>query len=131
MPIRHFFIKGDVTWTDEGHKMAWRMMLRDKRGFAFFEIVNIRTGEMRIEQPAQRLPERQAIDIPGSPELCWQYAQYLKKLYTGLGQKVKIFVNSEVSLNGRLPQPLIDTSVDLAATPWQSLTHKPWILPGP
>jgi len=131
LPIRHFFIKGDVTWTDEGHKMAWRMMLRDKRGFAFFEIVNIRTGEMRIEQPAQRLPERQAIDIPGSPELCWQYAQYLKKLYNGLGQKVKIFVNSEVSLNGRISQPLIDTSVDLAATPWQGMTHKQWILPGP
>lgn len=30
LPIRHFFIPGNVLWTEEGHRYAWRMKLRAK-----------------------------------------------------------------------------------------------------
>lgn len=29
-PLRHFFIPGDASWTEEGQLFAWRMMLRQK-----------------------------------------------------------------------------------------------------
>ncbi len=32
LPVRHYFIPGNVFWTEEGHRMAWRMMLRNKAG---------------------------------------------------------------------------------------------------
>ena len=30
LPLRHHLMPGDVTYTEEGHKMSWRMMLRAK-----------------------------------------------------------------------------------------------------
>lgn len=32
LPLRHFFIPGDASWTEEGQNYAWRMMLRQKLG---------------------------------------------------------------------------------------------------
>ena len=32
LPLRHHFIQGDVLWTEEGHRMSWRMMLRSRSG---------------------------------------------------------------------------------------------------
>src|SRR5699024_839722 len=40
LPIRHWFIKGDVLWTEEGHRLAWRMMLRSRSGYSTFKIVD-------------------------------------------------------------------------------------------
>src|SRR5690606_9254244 len=39
LPIRHWFIKGDVLWTEEGHRLSWRMMLRSRSGEAFFKVI--------------------------------------------------------------------------------------------
>ncbi|WP_316930169.1 HTTM domain-containing protein [Leeuwenhoekiella sp. MAR_2009_132] len=32
LPLRHWIIKDDVLWTEEGHRLSWRMMLRSKGG---------------------------------------------------------------------------------------------------
>jgi vitamin K-dependent gamma-carboxylase len=36
LPLRHHGYTGDVNWTESGHRMAWRMMLRHKVGTASF-----------------------------------------------------------------------------------------------
>lgn len=41
---------------------------------------------------------------------------------------IQVFVESYVSLNGRLSTPMIDPNVDLAAQR-ESFAHKPWIIP--
>lgn len=33
LPLRHHFIEGDVLWTEEGHRLSWRMMLRERNGY--------------------------------------------------------------------------------------------------
>jgi vitamin K-dependent gamma-carboxylase len=38
IPFRHHLYPGDVAWTEEGHKYAWRMKLRSKHGYGYFEI---------------------------------------------------------------------------------------------
>ena len=30
LPLRHWFFQDDVLWTEEGHRLSWRMMLRGK-----------------------------------------------------------------------------------------------------
>ena len=30
LPLRHYLIPGNVSWTEEGHRFSWRMKLRDK-----------------------------------------------------------------------------------------------------
>ena len=42
LPIRHHFIEGDVFYTEEGHRMSWRMMLRSKRGVGRLRIVDLK-----------------------------------------------------------------------------------------
>ncbi|MFT4033401.1 MAG: HTTM domain-containing protein, partial [Siphonobacter sp.] len=32
LPLRHWLIPGEVLWTEEGHRMSWRMMLRSRQG---------------------------------------------------------------------------------------------------
>jgi vitamin K-dependent gamma-carboxylase len=44
LPIRHHFIPGNVFWTEEGHRMSWRMMLRSKSGSVIFYVKNKETG---------------------------------------------------------------------------------------
>lgn len=44
LPLRHWFIKGDVLWTEEGHRLSWRMMLRSRSGFTNFKIYNKKTN---------------------------------------------------------------------------------------
>ena len=38
LPLRHLVFEGDVHWTEEGHRMAWRMMLRSKSGTLHYEV---------------------------------------------------------------------------------------------
>jgi len=43
LPVRHYFIKDDVLWTEEGHRMSWRMMLRSRTGITSFKVVSSTT----------------------------------------------------------------------------------------
>lgn len=36
VPLRHYLYPGRVQWTDEGHRFAWHMMLRDKSAVTKF-----------------------------------------------------------------------------------------------
>lgn len=40
LPLRHHFIPGDVLWTEEGHRLSWRMMLRSRQGAVRFRVVD-------------------------------------------------------------------------------------------
>jgi hypothetical protein len=46
LPIRHWFIPGDVLRTEEGHRLSWRMMLRTKSGTINYKIVDKETGKI-------------------------------------------------------------------------------------
>ena len=45
------------------------------------------------------------------------------------GRRPRVRVVSNLMLNYRLPQPLIDPNVDIAATDYTLASHNPWILP--
>ena len=61
-----------------------------------------------------RLTKIQENQMSFQPDMIWQYAQFLKKIYKAKGYaNISIYVNSEVSLNGRLSQTLIDESKDI------------------
>ncbi len=44
VPLRHLLYLGNVSWTEEGHRFAWHMKLRDKQGRADFVAVDPTTG---------------------------------------------------------------------------------------
>ncbi|NCT18987.1 MAG: HTTM domain-containing protein, partial [Flavobacteriia bacterium] len=43
LPLRHWAIEDTVLWTEEGHRLSWRMMLRSKSGSARVHVVDKKT----------------------------------------------------------------------------------------
>ncbi len=130
LPLRHWFIKGDVHWTEEGHRMAWQMMLRAKSGQIYFVVKDPTNGHEQPVHPNQFLTPKQAGVVAVRPDLAWQFAQFLKQHYRQQGyRQVQVFAHARASLNGRPYQPYINPQTDLAAVPWQPFQHAEWILP--
>lgn len=128
-PLRHWLYPGDVAWTEEGHKFAWRMKLRDKRGTARFFATDPATGESWEVSAREHLPRWQRREMLGRPEMLLQFAHYLADTLRAQGHpQIEIRAMTSVSLNSRERAPLIDPSVDLAAQP-RSLWPAPYILP--
>ncbi|MBC6409140.1 MAG: HTTM domain-containing protein [Ekhidna sp.] len=127
-PLRHHFFKGQPSWTEEGHRLAWRMMLRSKSGPVKFNIVDKETGLREQIKLKDYLIPNQISSFKGKPDMIWQFAQYLKKAKAKEGKDVAVFVEANISLNGHPRRQLIDSNVDLAAVPWEPFKHAEWIL---
>ncbi len=132
LPLRHHFIQDDVLWTEEGHRLSWRMMLRSRSGKIKFKVQNNENGETHWVRPAEYLTKKQQRRISAYPDFIWQFAQHLKKEYAKNGESVAVFaINSKVSVNGKPFRAFIDPTVDLASTPWNHFRHNDFILPSP
>ena len=129
LPLRHWVIKDHVLWTEEGHRLSWRMMLRSKYGVATYKVVDKETNEISLVNPRDYLSEKQRNLACTRPDIIWQFSQYLKKEYQKRGQDVAIYVNCRVSVNGRPLVQLIDPEVDMASVKWNAFKHSEWILP--
>lgn len=130
LPLRHWAIPGDVLWTEEGHRLSWRMMLRGKTGTTNFYILDKNDPNAKKEyiNKGDYLTPKQIRLIASKPDVIWQFAQYLKKEYAKQGKDIGVYVKSKVSVNGKKRKPFIDRNVDLANVPWNYFTTNPWIL---
>jgi hypothetical protein len=130
LPLRHLLFPGDVNWTEEGHRMSWRMMLRSKSGNLYFKLKNPATDEQWNVYLSDYLTSVQAADVATHPDMIWQVVQLLKKKYAQEGiDQLEIYAISEASLNGRPYQTFIDPNVNLAQVAWKPFAHAHWILP--
>src|SRR5690606_19389921 len=126
-PLRHWLYPGDVAWTEEGHKFAWRMKLRSKDGEVRFFATNPDTGNTRELDTTRRLKWWQEEEMAGRPDMILQFAHILADEQRAKGKpNIEIRALARVSLNGRRPQLLIYPDVDLAAVR-PSLLPARWI----
>ncbi len=130
MPFRHVLYPGNTDWTEEAHRYAWRMKIRDKQGEIRFMMVQRETQQVVPLKDAEALlTERQQRFLSQDPELIRQFAHFLAD---GLRAKnyrdFEIRAYTKYSLNERPAQPLIDPEVDLASQP-ESIMPKTWIVP--
>lgn len=128
LPLRHHFFEGSANWTEEGHRLSWRMMLRVKSGSIRMDAVDQATGERQKIDLNKYVTRNQLSSLACQPDMIWQLAQRLEKEYASKGIDVAIYANANVSLNGRPHRQLIDTSVDLTTVPWEVWKHSDWIL---
>jgi len=131
LPLRHWIIEDDVLWTEEGHRLSWRMMLRTKGGRLTFKIKDKATGEMEMFKHRTLLSKKQQRSIRTKPDMIWQLAQRIKKLEAEKGRDVGVYVESKVKVNGGDYFQFIDPKVDLTSVPWKPLSHSDWLLPSP
>lgn len=125
LPIRHFFIKGDVLLTEEGHRLAWRMMLREKKGQLSIKIVNKTDGSVFYHNILNDLNAKQIKVVSYSPDLIWQYCQRIKKEYAF---PIEIYVDNFVAINGRPFIRLIDDKTNMLDVKFDYFFHNDWIL---
>lgn len=131
LPLRHLLIPGDVAWTEEGHRYAWRMLLRTKRVTdAMIEVTDPATGESTYLSPNDVLAPFQSHDVLGRPDLAVAFAHALADRFAARGVPgVEVRLRVHVTLNGRPPALLYDPAVDLAHA--NARPPAPWILPTP
>ncbi|MEM9803520.1 MAG: HTTM domain-containing protein [Planctomycetota bacterium] len=130
LPLRHHLIDSDVTWTEEGHRMAWRMMLRTKSGTILLAAHDPASGTKEIIPLADWVTSRQLSRVATRPEFLYQLVQVLRDDYAEQGMpdvEIRAF-HSAVSLNGTKAAPLIDSGVDLARVRWNWFGHDDWVL---
>ncbi len=129
LPLRHWFFQDDVLWTEEGHRLSWRMMLRGKSGRIAFKVVEKGTSDTIYIDKNEYLSRKQLLAIPTKPDMIWQFSQRIEEEYAEKGKQVEIYAEGKISVNGGPYKPLIDPKVDLAAEKWQHFQHHDWILP--
>ena len=129
LPIRHHFIKDNVLWTEEGHRMSWRMMLRSRSGIIEFNVFNKKNKVWKTIKLEDYLTEKQRLKVAAYPDFIWQFSQHLKKEYAENNQDISVFVNSKISINGKSYRQYINPKIDLANEVWNPYSHHKWILP--
>jgi uncharacterized membrane protein YphA (DoxX/SURF4 family) len=129
LPLRHHFFKDDVLWTEEGHRLSWRMMLRAKSGTASYQVIDKATNNAIPINLNDYLTRKQRRGASTKPDMIWQFAQYLKQDFAKKGIAVEVYVRAYVSVNGKHSKQLIDPTVDLANEEWHHFKHHDWILP--
>ena len=126
LPLRHHFIEGDVLWTEEGHRLSWRMMLRERNGFIHIRIKDLKTGEESLYDYRKNLTDKQIQNLATKPDFIWQYCQYITKEFKG--KDIAIFINCKNSINRKEYKTLIDPKFDMAKAKWDYFRHNEWLL---
>lgn len=129
LPLRHHFIEDNVLWTEEGHRLSWRMMLRVKNGQTSYWVENKDTGKRSYIDLNKYLSVKQKRSASTKPDVMWQFAQRLKEEFKSKGEDVAVYINSKVSVNGKPYKTLIDPTIDIANVEWNVFKHSNWILP--
>jgi hypothetical protein len=128
LPWRYLAYPGELFWTEEGYRFSWRVMLMEKAGHAEF-VVRDSNGYYENVNNDDFLTPLQKKMMAAQPDMLIQYAHFLKSHYIQKGfTSPEVYVDSYVTLNGRLGRPMIDPSVDLARLE-DNFQHKDWILP--
>ncbi|MFD2908371.1 HTTM domain-containing protein [Flavobacterium ardleyense] len=126
LPLRHHLIEGDVLWTEEGHRLSWRMMLRQRDGFISIKIKNNATQETTSYDYNKNLSSKQARSLATKPDFIWQYCQHIKEEYKG--QDVSIYIDCKNNINNGEYKTLINPEQDFVIAKWDYFWHNDWIL---
>ena len=131
LPLRQYFIKGNVFYTHEGGRIAWRMMLASVSGKTEIKIRQEPGGPMFwYEEIEQDLSKQQMASLGTKPDFIYQYVQFLKDKYSKRGYpQIEVYAINKYWLNGREDYfRLVDPQTDMAKVSWNWFSHNEWIL---
>ena len=128
IPFRYILYPGELLWHEQGYRFSWRVMLVEKTGIANFKIVN-NDGTSFYVDNANFLTPFQEKQMSFQSDMILEYAHWLGDFYSKYdNDKVQVFVDSYVSLNGRKSQRYVSNNIDLYSIK-RSLKNKEWIIP--
>jgi vitamin K-dependent gamma-carboxylase len=124
IPLRHFAIPGNPSWTEEGHRFAWHMKLRSKSCRAQFSVEHPETGERIEVQGTPFLQNWQSRKMVTRPQMIAQYARLLSDHHYGQ----PVYADIRCRLNGSERRHLIDPDVDLSRVAFRDWRTNDWVL---
>ena len=128
IPFRHWLYPGNVRWTEEGYRYAWRMMLSEKVGYVTYRVTDPRTEQTWSVHPRQYLSDMQVERTAIDPDMILQVAKIIAADYESMGnQGVAVYADAFVALNGQPYRRLIDPGTDLASES-RTVFAKDWVL---
>lgn len=124
VPLRHFTIHGNPSWTEEGHRFAWHMKLRSKSCNEQIYIVDKSTGERQRVNGFPFLEDWQNGNVSARPQLLIQYASLLSRKNSGS----PVYADIECSLNGGPYRKFVDPETDLTLVTFKDWKKNEWVL---
>ena len=131
VPLRHWLYPGNVHWTEEGHRFAWHMKLRDKE-MVDFDLFAVDPGTGKREEviPEEYLTGNQFDEMSTRPDMIRQFADHVADEFEEQGRpRPEVYVRALIQLNDHEPQLMIDPERNLAEVPDRPWAHADWILP--
>lgn len=93
-------------------------------------ITDSRTNKSWIHRVEEDLNWQQTAKMVVSPDMLWQYVQYLKKKLVAQNiERPLIYADTWVSMNNRPFQRMVDPTFNLAEAPYFYFRSSHWILP--
>ena len=128
IPFRYIAYPGELFWHEQGYRFSWRVMLIEKVGYTNFRIKNSNDGTSFIVNSADFLTPFQEKQMSFQPDFILEFAHYLGDIYSSENNRVEVYADSFVALNGRASQRFVDPTVNLYNEK-ESINNKTWILP--
>ncbi len=115
-PLRHFLIPGNVNWTSEGERFAWRGKFNAKDGAFRIFAFNPESGKREVIATSNYMTKQQASFMSIRPHLARQFARFLGDEQREYGiQNPVVQIEAVASLNGRPYQYLVYPDANLGA----------------
>ncbi len=128
-PFRYLLYPGNIFWTEEGYRFAWRVMLMEKAGTATFYVKDQLTNKEGVVDNAAFLNSHQEKQMAMQPDLILQYAHFLKDEFSKRGlTNPSVRAEVYVTLNGAPSRLFIDPNLNLALL-HDSWRTKQWVMP--
>jgi len=116
VPWRFLLYPGDLSWTEDGYRFSWRVMLMEKAGTATFTVWDGASGRGGIVDNSEFLNAHQEKQMSMQPDMIVQYADFLRDEFTRRGvTRPRVTAEVWVTLNGAPARRMVDPERDLAA----------------
>lgn len=133
LPLRHFLYKGNTDWTGLGQQFAWRMKIQhrslEKMEFKVWDVNKKVIYPVGVDQYG--LNQDQINLLAYDPSAILQFANFLQTHSKKNKSMDKVLVKAtvEVEFNGRKPQKIFDTNLNLLEVGTSASELSKWIQP--
>ena len=128
IPFRYQLYPGELFWHEQGYRFSWRVMLIEKVGYTNFKVVDPLKGTSFMVNSSDYLTPFQEKQMSFQPDFILEFSHFIGRKFSTEENRVKVYADSFVALNGRPSQRFIDPDVNLYDET-ESLKNKKWILP--
>ncbi len=127
IPFRYLLYNGNILWNEQGYRFSWRVMLIEKAGFCQFKIKN--NDKFFLVDNSEFLTPFQEKQMSFQPDFIIEFAHYLGNYYSNMNNdKVRVFVDCFVTLNGRESKRFVDQNIDLYSKS-KYFNYEDWLIP--